>query len=203
MDSNGYKHYINNGKEDFLQFYYNNGIECMLYQNDNISKKSSLKKFILNTTIGTITLICSLQLFSLMQNNMYEQVDQNIDQIVYVKEEVSSDPIEVLNNYSNIPDNLKETIIDSGIIQDVSTYYDDVHLSILNKIKLNNLSINYFDESDIDTSWSTGLGSYSQLEPNVINLRNATDDATFYHEFVHLLQSYKSPLLFLMNQLLN
>ncbi len=198
LDENGYKHYIKDFKEDFLQFFLNNGQECIMYSNNNSNQNQKVKKFLFKSALLSVSIICSIELFKLMENNNYFNKD--------IKAEISYEAINTEINYSdifniiskleNIPVEYRNKILNSGIIESILPYYDDIELSILMNSKLDNLSIEYYDDKDIQELFIEGY--YSPLIPNVIYLKHGTNGKAFTHEFIHLLQHHKYSLEYLV-----
>lgn len=196
LDDNGYKHYIKDGKEDFLQFFENNGTNCILYSSDGDKKNLQVKRFFFGGTLAAFSIICSMQLFNILQNNIIESYEGEQSKIICSYEVNYYDVIHAIEKIDTLPEEHKNKILNSDIIESLFPYYSQLQLNILTQIKLKGLAIQHF-ENEFDYIAPTVFGRYDPLNPSTIYLRNGTDDQSFCHEFAHLLQSDKHPLYYL------
>lgn len=194
LDNNGYKHYLKNGTEDFLQFYLKNGTNYILSSSYDNNIKNRVKKFLLKGAFYALPIICSVQLFNLFQNKEFlKNNTQSEVQYESAYENSCENLLEVVRKLDTLDEKYKNEILNSGVIESIVPYCDDLHLAILEKSKLNDLTINYYDNLEHALS-----GYYDPLVPNVINLQKNTNDKAFSHEFIHLIQSPRQEIEYLV-----
>lgn len=190
LDDNGYKHYIKNGKEDFLQFFLNNGTDFILYSDKDETKNEKTKRFLVGGVLATIYLVCSVQVFDMLQDVYHSyRTTPSLAEIKEMEAVNCSNIINMIKELDTLSDEHKNDILNSGILENVISYYGNFELETLIKHKLKDLSIQYYDDTYLDNDLGYVRGYYNILKPNIIYLRNGTNDSAFDHEFVHLLQS--------------
>ena len=190
FDSDYYKRYVKEGKEDFIKFFEENGVDALFYLAD-INIKSAVKQFLFKTSTATISLIASAGLFSILNNPKLLNFENLNDEIVS-EEEINfndEDFLLALNkNSSSLTFDRIIPMVNSEIIPDILKYYDNTEKSTLYSVKLDNMKVIYYSEEEGPDT----LGYYNLTSPNIIHIRedmkNVDEFDIFAHEFIHLLQ---------------
>lgn len=217
---NNIKHYIKDGKEDFIMLFKNNGEDLRVYnQFDTInaketkSKKFNFKKFFVSLTIDLIILISFYSISSpiiqakLYDGNIYNNYQYKISKMLYYVNDYidldinsidSTEAIELIKN-SNLSQDLKEIFSNEELLNNIFPYYKNTKMEYLIKSKLQNLKLRVYEPTDFHiTDPNTTDGFYDELAPNVLNVKNTeTYKEAAKHEFIHLLQSPDRKYIFL------
>ena len=190
FDSDYYKRYVKDGKEDFIKFFEENGVDALFYLSD-VNIKSAVKQFLFKTSTTTIALIASVGLFKLLDNPQLVNSEQDIEEIISEEELKFTDEDIVLAfkaNTDSLSFDRVDSVVDSNIISDVLTYYDDTEKSILYSVKLNDMEISYYESEERPGA----RGYYNNSNPSTIHILEGVEGNeqyhVFQHEFVHLLQ---------------
>lgn len=217
---NNIKHYIKAGIEDFEMLFKYNGEDATVYnlinnnQDHNInSKKFRIGKFIINVSVHLLILLSIYSITSpmiqalLYKGNAYNNFHYKFSKIAYsvseyvdldIKNIDSKQAIELIKN-SNMPSDLKESLANEILLNDIFPYYENTDMEYLIKPKLENLKLRVYEPTEyFITDPRTTNGFYTHMAPNVINVKNTNKyKETAKHEFIHLLQEPDHKYLFL------
>lgn len=154
-----------------------------------IAKKSKEKRFYFKTALGLITLIASFDFFSELQlrKDLNNALKDDYYTSLLIDNKKEEDINSIIMNLDCLTESQKIRIISSGLIEDVSKYYnEEEYLECLDNLK--HLELVYFKPQKDNL----GLSGYvSSDHPSQINLKeddSLTAKYTLYHEFIHILQ---------------
>ena len=208
-EHNNLKHYIKNGIEDFRMFFYNNGVDVSLYKGeDRLPTRSEAKKIEIKNKAGNVVLsiivsfvmCCLITTWGITAPYMSNEIiyaasdsfgfDLESCDINKAKEFINSSPY--------IDNDIKEFLANDSLLNDVFANYNDKMKYIVNA-RLKDINIKNFNnifEPNVN-------GKYNLIELNTIRTANSLEYKSdeWYdvlgHEFVHLLQSYDTDLIYL------
>lgn len=202
IDEAGNQRFYKDGKEDYLMFFYNNGISAIeneIKTNEDKNKtKEIAKRFKLVT--GGIVLGLTLSVFGIeayQKQNTSESSTIEYAQDNFLNEKAEHEKVnvdlneckELIYNSEYLSDDEKNILYNEDLFTDVLAIADNSRNFNLRE-KLNNININIFSLED--EPWHNGY--YNRLKPNEINLADYLEsDYESYknvliHEYIHLLQ---------------
>lgn len=185
----GYKHFYQNGKEDYTKFFTENGENAILF-NKNIANENEIKTFIIKGI--QIGLIFSLFMTLVTDTSNIITSDINVETLtnsIQYNELSENVNIDTLKNYilnsNELSEYEKQLFINSQFLTDLSKtpMTPDRILSL--EEKMTDITIEYGPSEDFNI---TVAGWYTPLYPNIIHVVNENDDDTKIHEFIHLVQ---------------
>lgn len=220
---NNIKHYLKNGVEDFFMFFKNNGEDLNIYNDskknnpNTTSKKFQIGNFIISITSSFLLVFSSIFGISqsvialLREGTVTNNVMYNLSKSTYSISEYLNldlnyiDVNEAINliKSSELPSNIKENLVNEDLFKDIFPYYKDTDMEYIIKHKLKNIKLRIYetDEKYI-TNPETTNGFYTELVPNVLNVKNIEGyEGVIKHEFIHLLQSNDREYIFLQEAL--
>ena len=203
IDEAGNKRFYKDGKEDYLMFFYNNGISSIeneIKTNDDKNKMREMaKRFKLVTggiALGLTLSVFGIEAYQTQKTSETSTIEYVQDNYLYEKTEPKKVNIdlneckELIYNSEYLSDDDKNILYNEDLFTDVLAIVDNSRNYNLRE-KLNNIKINKFSYED--EPWHTGY--YNSLIPNEIFLAdNLASDYEKYknvliHEYIHLLQS--------------
>lgn len=218
-DKNNIKHYLKDGIEDFVMMFNNNGLDIRVYieSNDKQSskphKKISIGKLIISISLSLAILLstysASMAVISakikegnISNNFNYEFLEMAYSISDYIDLGIncidSKEALELIKN-STLPDDLKQTLANENLLNNIFPYYANTNMEYLIKPKLQNLKLRIYEPTDISiTDPNTTDGFYDEMAPNVLNVKKGNNyKENAKHEFAHLLQSPNREYIFL------
>lgn len=205
-----FKHYIKDGKEDFEMFFNNNGSNALLYEKGNGNRDARIVKFVALGMVFVIgwtafnffvsdSHIKDYITYKYFTNESYDNALDSDDPIADVElngEMLTIDEaVELIRNSPYLDDDDKNILANLSLLEDVMPYYQGTTMQDDIKVRLKDISINYYDETD-PVYTGTEMGYYSVLSPSVINLFSTYKDVgntyeerkdVLGHEYIHLL----------------
>lgn len=216
------KHFIKDGKEDFNLFYYLNGTDAILYNNQKSNKKDNLIK---SFAIAGCTIILSGVFIGFLNQSQINILETGYD----YKAESFVDNIVSDNDISKIYDDeiidykqaleyikqsevdykIKDVLSNEELLQDVFEYYKGTSMERSASLNFNNIHISYFDTEEYNKDKDlNAIGYYSILHPNELfvsdeykyeNIKNNQEyKRVVGHEYIHLLQNHGIPYTYLL-----
>lgn len=209
-NESGLKHYFKNGEEDFFALFKYNGKDAVAYKNQVNNEEENIQETITSKILeffhknerilASIQLALFLKLLSIaydFYNTTYVDYGLEIGMFCYDDsgEIVKNNKIdtyeeirELINNSPNLLQEDKEYLLNSDLFKDVLPYYP-ADMSYWLNLKLNNLTIKYYEKYESEVKDKTVIGYYNITDPNVINGKTGVDKEDYLgHEFFHLLQ---------------
>ena len=212
LDESNNKRFFKNGKEDFLMFFFNNGVSAIEYDNDNEedeifeftnyddedfieymnNNKHNSKRF--KITIGTLVMetILTLALAAVATYSIKPELIYKVNDALFHKNALTSNDIEdLISESKKLTDNDKEILNNDKLFEDVITEANETRDYIL-RVKLDDVEIENFDVEEAKKDHKSGY--YNPSYPNVIYMSETIEPATdayndvLTHEFIHLLQ---------------
>ena len=178
------KRYFKNGKENYVLFFINNGINAIEYDNEGekgTEKKldSKFYKVVFGVSIVNVSLVLGLlAMYNKGQevSILFEEKDfKDTDMIT------ESEIIDYINKSNNISDDEKKAIISEDLFSDVLYYSNDKRNYEL-RAKFSDISIKNYDDKN------NTLGYYDPIDISTLHLRDGEYDGVLEHEFIHMLQ---------------
>ena len=207
----GLKHYFKNCKEDYFALLKFNGKNPIKYktnsaQEENHEIEAGQSNKILEFFNKHKRIIATIQLAALLKY-LSTVIDLTSDLCVeiglqrgiiscddsgkYIKngkintyEEFAA----AINNSPYLLQEDKEYLLNSELINDILPYYNSAMYYYLN-LKLNDITIKYYDHKESGKEDLEIIGFYNIMEPNVLNGKKDAEKKNYLgHEFFHLLQ---------------
>lgn len=189
LDESNNKRFFKNGKEDFLMFFFNNGIEYIKYKSKG--KHSKVRKFKIGVGQVTFLIVSGIAVALTIPKYRYMIIDP-----LYSKEIAIEDTENLISDSIYLSNENKKYLYNEVFINDVLEISNNNRNYSLRE-KLTNVDIEEYTKEDKPDA----VGYYNSLEPSVIYIRDDLDPndeesyyATLSHEFVHLLQNESSYL---------
>ena len=189
-EQTGYKHFYKDGKENYTNFFYENGYDAILYKEN--SNQSNFKTFTVKGTKICISIILLLTVINGIKSNIVQNPEEiTSSQIEYTQEnELTVDSSffkDSILNSVNLTQEEKQLLINNQFFKDLSeTPITSSRKSSLEE-KFNNITIKSGTEGRPSPSV---LGWYIDLFPNTIHVVDENDNNTKIHEFIHLTQEF-------------
>ena len=195
---NKFKHYIKDGKEDFLMFFLFNGIDATSYASKKHSK-STVKRFsfadkclsVLASLAIFVTIGVSIegaQYISYQVNESAYEVSENLE--FEIAQADVDKALNLINDSNNIDTDTKKFLCNEEFINDVFSHYDSKMKYTINS-KLENITIKDFEQKEKPEA----SGFYVPVEMNNMYILDSIEDKSndwykvLSHEYVHLFQS--------------
>jgi len=216
---NNIKHYIKNGIEDFFMMFKNNGEDLNVYNDsknnnhESYSKKFKVGNFIISITLGIAFGLSSIFVINpsinalLRDGNINNNIMYNLSKSTYSVSEYMNLDLNYINvnealdliKSSELPDDVKESLANENLLNDIFPYYKNTDMEYIVKYKLKNLKLRIYEPtSSFITDPNSTAGFYNELVPNVLNIKLGNDyENISKHEFIHLLQSNDREYIFL------
>lgn len=189
-EQTGYKHFYKDGKENYTNFFYENGYDAILYKEN--SNQSNFKTFTVKGTKICISIILLLTVINGIKSNIVQNPEKIVSpQIEYTQEnELTVDSSffkDFILNSENLTQEEKQLLINNQFFKDLSeTPITSSRKSSLEE-KFNNITIKTGTEG---RPGPNVLGWYIDLFPNTIHVVDENDNNTKIHEFIHLTQEF-------------
>ena len=189
-EQTGYKHFYKDGKENYTNFFYENGYDAILYKEN--SNQSNFKTFTVKGTKICISIILLLTVINGIKSNIVQNPEKIVSpQIEYTQEnELTVDSSffkDFILNSENLTQEEKQLLINNQFFKDLSeTPITSSRKSSLEE-KFNNITIKTGTEGRPSPNV---LGWYIDLFPNTIHVVDENDNNTKIHEFIHLTQEF-------------
>lgn len=211
--STGYKHYLKDGKEDFMMFYKENGMDASCYsRKDNAKRKGlcSCKNFIRLSCVFSISFlaffICANglekdEVFALIENTAQYGMSKLSNKDLNDEKLSAEEANKLIEDSMYLDENTKKYLINEQLFKDLMPYLNDSYTGYMLSDKLSLLKLgdmeSYINEKE---TFRYVSGSYSMANPFRINVDMSLEEEDCNHvkshEFIHFLQN--SPFLYLL-----
>lgn len=203
-----YKHYLKDGKEDFLMFYLNNGIDATCYKlkgnkkekNNkllNLTKAFFIDFLIINISFVTFGIgymaindIKPEEFFCVIEDDSKYCLSLLINKDLNDSKIDAIEANELIKNSNYLDREVKDYLVNEQLFNDIMPYIEDKYIGYMlsNKLKyLKLVEIESFESKDNEDCQT--IGYYNKLNPyNIyVDLKDGRE-STISHEFIHFLQ---------------